>query len=209
VNYGFLSTAACVAAALLSGCANSINAHTAQRYYESGVQAERANNLALARRNFSRAYGNAQIGNLGPAAEASYLYEYARVSGYAGEYEESAKAFIDVLALIDKAKGEADKLRPPALSEYARLLHNSGQHQKAVPIFEQATAALEKVGIESSDPLGYAALLDEYAESLNAAGFPDRASAISRRSASLKTMHKDESPTRKYEGPPDIRPNLS
>ena len=194
MNYGFISTAVCVAAALLSGCANPINAHTAQRYYESGVQAERANDFAIARRNFSRAYGNAQIGNLGPAAEASYLYEYARVTGYAGEYEESAKAFTDVLALIDQAKGEADKLRPPALAEYARLLHDTGQHQKAVPIYDKATVALEAVGIESIDPLGYAALLDEYAKSLTVAGFPERSSVISAKSSSLKTAHKNAPP---------------
>jgi tetratricopeptide (TPR) repeat protein len=189
-----ISIVVCAASVVLSGCANPINSHTAQRYYEAGIQAERANDLALARRNFSRAYGNAQIGNLGPAAEASYLYEYARVTGYAGEYEESAKAFTDALALIDKAKGEADKLRPPALAEFARLLHDTGQHEKAAPIYNQAMVALEAVGIESADPLGYAALLDEFAESLTAARFPDRAAAISAKATSLKAKHKDAPP---------------
>lgn len=184
----------CVSAVLFSSCANPINARTAQNYYQYGVQAERAGDLAQARMNFSRAYGNAQMGNLGPAAEASYLYEFARVTGYTGNYEESDKAFLDVLALIDKAKGEADKLRPPALAEYSRLLHDTGQHQKAVPVYEKAMAALEKVGIESSDPLGYAALLDEYAESLTAAGFQARASAILERSSSLKAEHKNATP---------------
>jgi tetratricopeptide (TPR) repeat protein len=189
-----VSLGVCVSAALLGSCANPINARTAQNYYEFGVQAERAGDLALARRNFSRAYGNAQMGNLGPAAEASYLYEYARVTGYSGSYDESEKAFLDVLALIDKAKGEADKLRPPALAEYSRLLHDTDQHQKAVPVYEKATAELEKVGIESSDPLGYAAFLDEYAQSLTAAGFTERASAISARSSSLKSEHKNATP---------------
>ncbi len=181
----------CAALAALSGCANPINAHTAKRYYEFGVEAERANELSLARQNYSRAYGNAKMGNLGPYAEASYLYEYARVTGYAGEYAESSQAFTEVLALIDKVKGEADKLRPPALAEYARLLHDTGQHEKAVPIFEQAAAALEKVGTESIDPLGYAALLDDYAESLTAAGLAERASGISAKSTALKTGHKN------------------
>ena len=185
---------ACAATVLFSNCANPINARTAQHYYEFGMQAEDAGDLVLARRNFSRAYGNAQMGNLGPAAEASYLYEYARVTGYAGSYEESEKAFLDVLALIEKAKGEADRLRAPTLAEYSRLLHDIGQHQKAVPIYERAVVELEKVGIESSDPLGYAVLLDDYAESLTASGLPERASAITARSATLKAEHRNAAP---------------
>jgi hypothetical protein len=180
--------------AFLHGCANPINAHTAQRYYENGVQAERGGDLALARMNYSRAHGNAQLGNLGPAAEASYLYEYARATGYLGEYADSEKAFLEVLTLLDKAAGSGDRLRPPALTEYARLLHDTAQHQKAVSIFERAITELEKVGIESSDPLGYAAVLDDYAESLKLAGFPDRAAAVTTRSGALKAKYKNATP---------------
>jgi len=184
----------CAATALLCGCANPINARTAQNYYQYGVQAEQGGDLVLARRNFSRAYGNAQMGNLGPKAEAYYLYEYARVTGYAGAYEDSEKAFSDVLALIDKAKGDADKLRAPTLAEFSRLLHDTAQHQKAVPIYEKATVELEKVGIESSDPIGYSAVLDDYSESLRAAGFSERAAAVSARASALKANHPNETP---------------
>lgn len=186
-----LSAATAIAVALLhGGCANPINAHTAQTYFAAGAQAERAGDLPLARQNYSRAYLNAQNGLLGPAAEASYLYEYARLSGYAGEYAEAEKGFSEVLSLIDKAKGQADKLRPPTLVEYSRLLHDTGQHAKAVLIYEQAVAALEKVGIETSDPLGYAALLDDYTASLKAAGLADRAEAAVARATALKEKHK-------------------
>jgi len=179
---------------LLASCANPINAYTAQQYYEYGVQAERGGDLVLARRNFSRAYGNAQMGNLGPKAEAYYLYEFARVTGYAGAYADSEKAFLDVLALIEKAKGEADKLRPPTLSEYARLLHDTGQHAKAVPIYETAVSDLERVGILTADPLGFASLLDDYAGSLATAGFSQRSAEVASRSASIKEAHKGASP---------------
>jgi tetratricopeptide (TPR) repeat protein len=180
-------------ASFLASCANPINAYTAQQYYDYGVQAERGGDLALAQRNFSKAYGNAQMGNLGPRAEAYYLYEFARVTGYAGSYAESEKAFLEVLALIDKAKGEADKLRAPTLSEYARLLHDTGQHAKAVPIYEKAVSELERVGILSSDPLGFAALLDDYAGSLSAAGFAQQSTEVASRSASIKEAHKGAS----------------
>lgn len=186
-----LSAAMLVAAAMLhSGCANPINAHTARTYYDAGVRAERGGDLALARTNYSRAYGNAQLGSLGPAAEASYLYEYARVCGHAGDYAESEKSFSEVLTLLDKAKGEGDKLRAPTLAEYSRLLHDTGQHAKAIPIYERAVVELEKHGIEASDPLGFAGLLDDYALSLKAAGLADRAAATAARATALREKHK-------------------
>ena len=183
-----------VGLSLFTSCANPINAHTAQQYYEFGVEAERGGDLTLARRNYSRAYGNACMGNLGPKAEAYYLYEFARVTGYAGNYAESEKSFADVLALIDKAKGEADKLRTPTLAEYARLLHDTGQHAKAVPIYEKAIPELERVGILTSDPLGFASLLDDYADSLAAAGFAQRSAEIVNQSAGIKEAHKGDTP---------------
>jgi tetratricopeptide (TPR) repeat protein len=190
----FIAIVVCSAAAIFASCANPINAYTAQQYYEFGVQAEHGGDLALARRNYSRAYGNAQMGNLGAKAEAYYLYELARVTGYAGDYSDSEKAFSDVLALIQKANGEADKLSAPALAEYSRLLHDTGQHQKAIPVYEKAIVELEKVGIESSDPLGFAALLDDYAGSLAAAGLSERATSVSARSSALKAKHPNETP---------------
>jgi len=187
VTVGF----ACIS--LLASCANPINSYTAQQYYEYGVQAERAGDLALARSDYSRAYGNAQMGNLGPKAEAYYLYEFARVTGYAGSYAESEKAFLEVLTLIGKANGAADALLAPALSEYARLLHDTGQHAKAVPIYAKAVAELQKAGVLSSDPLGYASLLDEYSSSLAAAGFTQQSIEIASQSESIKETHKGES----------------
>jgi hypothetical protein len=73
-------------------------------------------------------------------------------------------------------------------------LHDTGQHAKAVPIYEKAVAELERVGILTLDPLGFAALLDDYVGSLAAAGFSERSIEISNRSASIKEAHKGESP---------------
>jgi tetratricopeptide (TPR) repeat protein len=179
-----------VCLSVLVSCSNPINAYTGSRYYEAGEQAERAGDLQLARQNFHRAYINAQIGNVGPAAEAYALYDWSRVTGYLGMHAESQKGFSAVLALIPKAKGEADKLLAPALSEYARLLHDTGQHSKAVTIYEKAVAELEKNKILTIDPMGFASLLDDYAGSLAAAGFSERSAGITTRSTSIKEMHK-------------------
>lgn len=179
---------------LLASCANPINDHTGARYYEAGMQAEHAGDLKAARMYYGRAQINAQIGKLGSAKEAYACYEWARVTGYLGMYADAEKGFVDALTLIEKAKGEADKLRPPALSEYARLLHDTGQHAKAVPIYEKADSELQKLDILKIDALGYAAFLDDYAGSLNEAGLGDRAAAILARSAAIRLEHKGETP---------------
>ncbi|HVU25865.1 MAG TPA: hypothetical protein VHE13_17170 [Opitutus sp.] len=179
---------------LLASCANPINDYTRARYYEAGMQAEQAGDLKAARMYYGRAQINAQIGNLGPAKEAYACYEWARVTGYLGMHADSEKGFVDSLALVDKAKGEADKLRAPALAEYGRLLHDTGQHTKALPIYEKADFELQKLGILKIDALGYAAFLDDYAGSLKEAGLVDRAAAISARSATIRLEHKGETP---------------
>lgn len=179
---------------LLASCANPINDYTRARYYEAGMQAEQAGDLKAARMYYGRAQINAQIGNLGQAKEAYACYEWSRVTGYLGMYADSEKGFSDALALIEKAKGEADQLRAPALAEYARLLHDTGQHAKAVPIYDQASVELEKIGILKIDALGYAALLEDYADSLKAAGFATKSAEVAARSFAIRQAHKGESP---------------
>ena len=97
-----------VISCLLSGCVNNpINARTAENYYKSGMEAEGNGNLFLARKNYSRAYTNAQMGNLGPTPEAYALYEWSRVTGYLGMYADAEKGFNETLRLIDLSKGES------------------------------------------------------------------------------------------------------
>jgi hypothetical protein len=194
VGIAFLALTALV---LGAGCKNPINARTAARYYDAGVAAEDCGDLVLARQYYHRMCVNAQIGNLGPAAEASSLYEWARVSGYLGKREDVEWAFPRVLELIGKAKGKADDLRAPALAEFARYLHDTRQHERAVSVFHDAVAAAEERGIEKEDPVGFAAFLDDYVESLKAVGRASEADSLSKRSASLRTAHPGVGPKHK------------
>jgi tetratricopeptide (TPR) repeat protein len=175
----------------ISGCiSNPINARTGANYYQSGMDAERSGDLTLARQNYSRAYANAQMGNLGPKPEAYSLYEWSRVTGYLGMYADAEKGFNDVLSLIDKSEGKAENLRTPALLELARLLHDTNQHDKAIPIYQKATAELDKGDITRVDPIGYALVLDDYAQSLRASGNVKLADEVTVRSASIKEANK-------------------
>ncbi|MBW8780908.1 MAG: tetratricopeptide repeat protein [Verrucomicrobia bacterium] len=169
-----------------SGCiSNPINAYTASRYFESGRQQEAAGNMEAARVNFSRAYGNTVMGNLPPAAKAHTLYEYARISAYLAERAEAEKGFIEVLALIKQAQGEADSLRAPTLAEYARMLRDQGDHSKAVPIYDEAVTEMEKRSAETKYPVDFAHFLEDVAENLRAAGLVARADETTARASAL------------------------
>ena len=181
--------------ALLSGCfSNPVNAYTGAQYFDSGQQAEARGNLRLAAMNYSRAYGNCIAGNLGPNAEAHTLYEYARMSAYLGNTTIAEKGFQDVIVLIDKTGGELESLRAPTLCEFARMLHDSNQDKKAVPIFERAISALDLVHAEQSGPQDFSEFLDDYAASLAAANLPDKAAAVTARSKNIKESHQGEHP---------------
>ncbi|HEY1791930.1 MAG TPA: hypothetical protein VGG34_03365 [Opitutaceae bacterium] len=132
------------------------------------------------------------MGNLGPNAEAHTLYEYARVSAYLGQVSAAETGFKDVLVLIEKTNGAADSLRPPTLCEYARMLHDSNQDKRAVGIYRQADNSLQAARVDEKWPTDFALFLDEYAESLRAAGMANEAAEVSRRSASIRIAHPND-----------------
>src|SRR5688572_17204871 len=180
---------ASVLALLLIGCV-----HQSTATFLEALEAERAGDDAAAREGFWQAYAGAQAGKRPPAEIAYRLYGYARFTGYAGKYEEAAKRYEDVLALIDQAAPTAEALRAPALSEYAYMLHGTGQHAKAVPVFERANIELARREIVTTDPLGYSAFLDDFAGSLRAAGKIDRAAEIGDGSNALNEANRNKKP---------------
>lgn len=177
----------------LGGCiSNPVNDYTRVEYYRAGMQAEASGDLETARTDYGRAQINAQIGNLGSVKEAYACYEWSRVTGYLGRFAEAEKGFTDALVLIERSKGQADKLLAPLLCEYARMLRDSGQAQKAVPIYERALTELDRIGAERIDPLGLAEILDDNSEVLLAVGSKERADQIASRSVAIKDKHAGE-----------------
>ena len=178
----------------VSGCQHTATypaSLAGQKYYEAGFRAEEEGDLNLARQNFYQAYWSAQAAFLGPVAEAYSLYEWSRVTGYLGMYTEAESGFTNVLALIGGSGGKADKLRAPALCELARLLHDTKQHSRAIPVFEAAIGELQNQGAPQKDPLGFCDFLDDYADSLRAVGNRELANSIVRRSAAIRADNKE------------------
>jgi hypothetical protein len=179
---------------VLAGCTSNLEKdYSGARHYELGMQAEQAGDLANARKEYDLARQNARSGHLGPAKEAHACFAWARITGYIGGMSaESERGFIETLALIDKAEGDADSLRVPALFEYSLLLHDTGQHAKAVPIYRAALAGLDRIGASKIEPLAYAGFLDGYAESLRATGLGQPAAEIAQATAAIRRQHPGE-----------------
>jgi tetratricopeptide (TPR) repeat protein len=185
----------CAAISLCAGgCQHPGKSFAGQKCYEAGFRAEEQGDLNLARQYFYQAYWNAQSSFLGPSSEAYALYEWSRVTGYLGMHAEAEAGFTNVLTLIDTSAGQAEKLRAPALCELARLLHDTKQHSRALPIYERALSELQKLGAPQKDPIGFAEFLDDYADSLRAGGDHETADAILKRSAAIKADNKENLP---------------
>jgi tetratricopeptide (TPR) repeat protein len=176
----------CCITVLAAGCANPINARTAQNYYKRGSVAESQGDFEGAREAYYRSYVNTEIGNLGSGAKAYALYEWTRINGYLGNRPFVETNFPRVLELIAKSKGEAEKLRTPALCEFARFLYDTGQHERAVPVFRDALIGLDGAGAKESDPITVADFLDHYAQSLKKAGHLDESEVVQKRAQSLR-----------------------
>lgn len=179
---------------LFTGCMNPINAYTADKYYTLAVDAEKRGDLETACMLFSRSYGNTSMGLLGPNAQAHALYEYARVCGYTGRTAESEQGYREVLKLIAESKGAAETLRSPALVEFSRMLHDTGQHTKAVPVFADAIAAVTERRAQAADPVGYALILEDYSESLRESGQDGKADSTWKTAKQILKEHQAEMP---------------
>lgn len=191
---GFRLIVTAVASLCLAGCEHTASSRkvAGQQYYEAGFRAEQEGNLTLARVHFNQAYEFAQTRRLGPASEGAALYEWSRITGYLGMTSEAAAGFTNALGLIDASGGRGEKLRAPALCELARLLHDTKQHAKAIPVFEVAIDELQKLNAPQKDPLGFADVLDDYADSLRANGELVVAEGILTRSTAIRTEHQTD-----------------
>jgi tetratricopeptide (TPR) repeat protein len=175
-----------------SGCQHVPSAEkmAGEHYYEAGFRAEEQGNLTVARTCFYQAYEFAQARALGPGPEAFALYEWSRMTGYLGMVAEAEGGFTNVLTLIDVSQGRAEKLRPLVLCELARLLHDTKQHSRAIPVFESAIHELQRANAPQKVPLGFAEFLDDYADSLNAIGELEVAKGVAVRSTAIKLEHE-------------------
>jgi tetratricopeptide (TPR) repeat protein len=174
--------AATIGCALLYGCANPVNRHTANRYWDAAIAARDAGDWRLARSNFARAIPNAELGGADSRQLAVAYYEYGRSSGVICEWSEAARGLQKALELDRSVAGPIHL----SLVELGRMHFDKKEFELAREYFAEAYGLLEEMSAETHDPLGYAQFLVEYATSLERSGAADQATPLRARAEQLR-----------------------
>ena len=174
--------------------ANPVNLRTAQHYYQQGQQAEARKDYQAARIAYSRALLNAKLGEAPPAATSMLTYNLGRMEGYACNFSEAERLILDALAQEEKLSGPSSGLTSMRLLELARLNFDRGLYSQSLTYFERGVSAVEKLDIESSDPSGFALVLDDWAKALKESGEEEKAQGVLKRATSIRDRNPGKRP---------------
>jgi tetratricopeptide (TPR) repeat protein len=175
--------------AVLVACANPINQKTASIYYDSAVEAEIRGDFIFAERQYDRALINARLGHSPDAGVSAAMYGLGRMKGYLCKFDEAEPLLLESLALEEKVTGPESGITTMRLFELARFYYDRGQFEKSVPYFARAIPAVQKLGVEASDPIALADTLDEYATALGKVGRAQESAEAKKWSADLRSKH--------------------
>jgi len=117
-------------------------------------------------------------------------YEYGRYSGAICDWNEAEKGLSEAYDIDSQNGGPAYM----SLVELARMNLDRGQYDKAFEYFDRVMPDLEKRQLDTRDPLGYADLLDEYANSLEKIGKGESVSTLRARAEVLRRTFPGKSP---------------
>jgi tetratricopeptide (TPR) repeat protein len=189
----FSFTALVILPLFLTGCPNTINQKTATKYFQAGLEAEKVGNLELARENYKRSNINFKLAKNLKQQEASSLYEYSRVSGLLGYSSEAKEGFLETLDILSESSN-GERLKVPTLCELSRLLYSQGEYKEALKYFPEAVEALQNIGIEQSDPIGFCLFLESYQKTLEKSGNETEAKSIESKIKSIREKNPNATP---------------
>lgn len=185
---------------LLAGCASAVEERVSNDYMLQGAAAQSRGDWDTARRAYAQAALNADRGGLPAARRAVLHYEYGRSLGATCLFDQSQHE-LNVAYDLDKQAGQ---LQYFSLIELARLSLDQRKFTQSVDYFERALPALDEVRAASVAPIGYADVLDEYAQALAGAENAveskiqvNRAAAL-RAGKQIKRSITDRTPYGKY-----------
>ena len=171
---------------LLASCANPLNLHTANEYFQGGRNNAAQDKWFNARMAFGRAWTNADLGNAEDRVKAVYAYEYGRASGVICDWVESERGLSKALELDKKTNG----LVHMSLVELARMYHAKGAFEESGKYFGLGKNELDKAQADTKDAIGYANILGEYAEVLSKLGSVEEAKALRKREEEIRSVFK-------------------
>ncbi len=124
---------------------------------------------------------------------ATAQYGLGRSLGQLCQFSEAEKYLIEAANLESEISGGKGIHLPQDYFELARLYYDYGKYDKAVPYFQKAIPLAEELQVASSDPIGYANVLEDYAIALSKVGDANETKAIERRIATLRQSHPGKS----------------
>jgi len=133
----------------VAGCANPINMHTAQRYFDAGMAAEREGNYQLAHENYYRAYVNTEIGHADDQRKTLAMYNLGRMKGYLCMKAEAEPMLVNSVAVEEKALSQNGSWYTGRLVEMARFYLGFGEYQRPSPISTKPLFGLSIQGMKA------------------------------------------------------------
>jgi tetratricopeptide (TPR) repeat protein len=182
------SALAVLGSLFVSSCGFS-QVNAARSDYRLGLAAERSGDLAKARQYQFAAYRQATLLDITHIpVEASY--EYARLSGYAGDSRAADEAFRESLRLMDKDIEVRFRMRLTVITEYARFLYDQGRYDEAIVYYDEAVARQAK-RLPGHDTLSFAEFLEEYGGLLSRSKRKADAAKVRSRAAEFRSAPPD------------------
>lgn len=191
---------------LCSGCfiIKGVNGGHYAYHYDTGLVALYNHNFEGARKQFGVAWHYAASGFLGPGAEAAALYNYGLASGHTGRFEEAEHCIKQALELDKKATPSDPGLRLKRLVELARLYQAWQKNELAEQCYLEAVLLARQQHVDVKDPVGFAIVLEDYADVLEKIGKQDAAVEQRTAAAVIRSSNPGVEPKRKpeYYAPP-------
>lgn len=171
---------------LLSGCASELNKRTSAKYYEAASRSEAIGDFASAKESYRRALINAKMGDAPPEAISAVMYGFGKMQGYTCDYEAGDQTLRESISL-EMALPHPEQINlTQRYSELARLAMARRKPSEAVGYFQKAIPLMEPMNIRTSDPIGFAKYLDDYALVLSEVGDHQTSNEIRAQSAELR-----------------------
>lgn len=117
---------------------------------------------------------------------AMATYGMARASAQLCKLDEAEALFRESIALREGIPDNSNAYLTQNWIEFGRFLVANNRPADAVPFFAKAVPRLESLGIESSDPIGYAQFLDTYVAALKASGADASAEELTLKATAIR-----------------------
>jgi len=159
---------------------------------QSGNIAYHRGDYVQAKESFSAALQLATQENWKPDI-ATAKYGLGRSLGQLCQFSEAEKYLIEAASLESEISGGKGIRLSQDYFELARLYYDYGKFDKAVPYFQKAIPLAEELGVASSDPIGYANVLEDYAIALSKIGDGNQTKAITQKIDTLRQSNPGKS----------------